>query len=515
MSDVSAGILPVIAVDRKSGHALHRQIYDGFRAAILRGDLRPGQQVPSSRALAAELLISRFPILDAYAQLLAEGYFESRVGAGTFVSASLPEQRPQARSASRIPSRDPSREPNRDPSRVPAIKSAESGSGARPMSRRSELLPMVQFRPWSAGLGSFAVHLPALEHFPFPHWSNLVARHSRSPKMQAIHHVDPMGQECFREAICDYLRTARGVRCDASQIMVVSGSQQALDITARVLLDPGDRVWIEEPAYQLTRWVLLGAGCRLVPVPVDGEGMDVAAGMRMARKARAAFVAPSHQYPLGTTMSASRRLQLLNWAHDSGAWIIEDDYDSEYRYGSMRIASLQGLDMNSRVIYIGTFSKVLFPSLRLGYIVIPQDLVDRFKSIRFAMDIFPPYLYQEVLTEFMREGHFARHVRKMRLLYQERRAALVENLKSQCDGLLDVHGSEAGMHLAVTLVHQQCDVETAKRAAKEKLWLWPLSPSYLGEPRRQGFILGFGSTSVEQMPQAVGRLRSVLTQMKS
>jgi GntR family transcriptional regulator/MocR family aminotransferase len=214
-------------------------------------------------------------------------------------------------------------------------------------------------------------------------------------------------------------------------------------------------------------------------------------------------------------MSASRRLQLLNWAHDSGAWIIEDDYDSEYRYGSMRIASLQGLDMNSRVIYIGTFSKVLFPSLRLGYIVIPQDLVDRFKSIRFAMDIFPPYLYQEVLTEFMREGHFARHVRKMRLLYQERRAALVENLKSQCDGLLDVHGSEAGMHLAVTLVHQQCDVETAKRAAKEKLWLWPLSPSYLGEPRRQGFILGFGSTSVEQMPQAVGRLRSVLTQMKS
>jgi GntR family transcriptional regulator/MocR family aminotransferase len=194
--------------------------------------------------------------------------------------------------------------------------------------------------------------------------------------------------------------------------MVVSGSQQALEITARVLLDPGDPVWVEEPSYLLTRAVLMGAGCRLIPVPVDDEGMDVAAGIRRLRKARAAFVTPSHQYPLGSTMTAPRRLQLLNWAQDSGAWIVEDDYDSEYRYESMPVSSLQGLDANSRVIYIGTFSKVLFASLRLGYIVIPPDLVERFTAVRFAMDIFPSYLYQEVLTDFMGDGHFARHIQR-------------------------------------------------------------------------------------------------------
>jgi GntR family transcriptional regulator / MocR family aminotransferase len=506
MKDVSAGILPVIAVDRKAEHPMHRQIYEGFRAAILRGDLRPGQQVPSSRSLALELEISRFPILDAYAQLLAEGYFESRVGAGTFISASLPGPRMAARNPA---GGDVGEAGAGGPA---AAGLAAAGSGARPLSKRSALLPKFEDNvPWRHGMGAFAVHLPAFEQFPFPLWSNLIAQHSRSPRMHAIHHVDPLGLGHFREAISDYLRTSRGVRCDPAQIMVVSGSQQALEITARVVLDPGDKVWLEEPAYQLTRAVLMGAGCQMFPVPVDSEGLDVPAGIRMCRRARAAFVTPSHQYPLGTTMSASRRLQLLNWAQDAGAWIVEDDYDSEFRYGSMRIASLQGLDANSRVIYIGTFSKVLFPSLRLGYIVIPTDLVERFKTVRFAMDIFPTYLFQEVMTEFMRAGHFARHVRKMRQLYQERRTAMVTSLRELCPQL-EIQGSEAGMHLAATLPEGYRDVEIARRAAKESLWLWPLSPSYLSDARKQGFVLGFGSVPAEHMPHAVGRLRDMLAQ---
>jgi GntR family transcriptional regulator/MocR family aminotransferase len=292
--------------------------------------------------------------------------------------------------------------------------------------------------------------------------------------------------------------------------MVVSGSQQALDITARVLFDPGSPVWVEDPGYRLERIVLAAAGCRLIPVPVDRDGMNISVGIKRHRKARAAFVTPSHQFPLGSTMSLSRRLQLLNWAQSSGAWIIEDDYDSEYRYESLPIASLQGLDVNSRVIYIGTFSKVLFPSLRLGYIVIPPDLVDRFMAVRFAMDIFPPYLYQEVLADFMRMGHFTRHIRRMRQLYGERRTVLVESLRNEAGIDLEVQGAEAGMHLTVTLPAGISDVEIAAKAARDRLWLWPLSPSYFSEQPRQGFILGFGSTPTNQISKAVRSLRAAI-----
>jgi GntR family transcriptional regulator/MocR family aminotransferase len=480
-----------MVVDRKAETPLHKQIYDGFRASILRRELRPGQRIPSSRELAAELRVSRFPVLNAYSQLLAEGYFESRVGAGTFVSGSLPEQRMSVT--------------------LPNTASIQTRSGPRPVAQRSFLYPTFHGHPAVFGWGAFGVHQPAFDQFPFQTWSSLVARHSRNPGASAIHYVNPLGTDRFREAIADYLRTARGVKCDISQIMIVSGSQQALDITARVLFDPGDPVWIEEPGYRLQRSVLMAAGCRLIPIPVDEEGMDVAAGIRTRRKAKAAFVTPSHHYPLGVTMSASRRLQLLNWAQHSGAWIVEDDYDSEYRYESLPIASLHGLDVNQRVIYIGTFSKVMFASLRLGYIVIPPDLVERFTAVRHVMDIFPPYLYQEVLSDFINEGHFTRHIRKMRQVYSEKRTALVESLRAEFGDEVEIHGAEAGMHLAITLQEELQDVEIAIKAARERLWLWPLSPSYIGEKSRKGFVLGFGSAPRDLIPQYVRHLRTILS----
>jgi GntR family transcriptional regulator/MocR family aminotransferase len=487
MSEV---IAPVVSVERGGRDPLHKQIYDGFRMAIVRGNLRPGQRVPSSRSLGIDLKISRLPVLNAYSQLLAEGYFESRTGAGTFVSESLPE------SLTICEQKTP--------------QATSSDSGPRPISRRSLLLPEYRRPPWAGGWGAFSVHQPAFDHFPFSIWSSLLTRHSRSPRWGAIHNVDPLGSETFRQAICDYLRTARAVRCDPCQVMVVSGSQQALEISARVLLGTGSAIWMEEPGYWLARKAFAGAACRLVPVPVDEEGLIVSAGIERCPEARAVYVTPSHQYPLGATMSAARRMQLLNWAQSAGSWIIEDDYDSEYRFESAPISSLQGLDGNDRVIYIGTFSKVLFPSLRLGYLVIPRDLVGHFCAVRSAMDIFPPYLYQETLTDFMREGHFARHIRKMRLLYGERRTALADQIRDQLGPDVKVHGSQAGMHLAVTLPEGFSDLEIATRAAGKGLWLWPLSPSYLDESPRQGLILGFGNTAAEEMPRAVSQLRAVL-----
>jgi GntR family transcriptional regulator/MocR family aminotransferase len=481
-------LMPIITVNRKAGTPLYEQVYREYRAAILRGDIRPGQQVPSSRDLAGEIKVSRFAVLQAYAQLHAEGYFESKAGAGTFVAPSLPEQF------------------------LSMHRSAQSTnflSGPRPISHLASLwapLPPADLRRW----GSFGVHQPALEEFPFQVWSNLVARHSRNPPASAVHNIDPLGSERFRQEICNYLRTARGVNCDFRQIMVVSGSQQALDITARVLFDDGNKLFMEEPGYSLARRAFTAARCRIITVPVDRDGMDIAQGEMRHKNVRAAFVTPSHQFPLGWTMSIARRLQLLDWAQRTGAWIIEDDYDSEYRYGSKPIASLQGLDVNSRVIYIGTFSKVLLPSLRVGYLVIPPDLVDHFAAVRFAIDIFSPYLNQEVLADFMHLGHFGKHIRQMRQLYGERRQLLIRALQDEFGDFLEIHGSDAGMHLTVSLPEGYDDQEIVRRAAQERLWLWNLSSLYLDTKPRHGFILGFGSTPTAQITQAVRRLRSVV-----
>jgi GntR family transcriptional regulator / MocR family aminotransferase len=491
MKRVSSGISPVIGVDRKAAKPLHQQIYDAYRAMIVDHTLPAGEQIPSTRTLASELKISRIPVLTAYAQLLAEGYFETRVGAGTFVCSTLPDQ--------------------------PAllVRDAEQSTPTRPAPRRladrAFRLPPYEYVPWLRGLGPFNLGQAAYSQFPFQIWSSLVMRHCRNVHASDLHYPGPLGLQPLREAISSYLRTARAVRCDPHQVMIVSGSQQALEICARVLLENRDAAWVEEPGYWLTHHVLWLAGCRLVPVRVDSEGLDVAAGIKLCPNARAVFVAPSHQYPLGATMSASRRLQLLHWAEQTGAWVIEDDYDSEYRYGSMPIASLQGLDRHSRVIYMGTFSKTLFPSLRLGYVVVPPDLVGRFAAIRHAMDLGSPHLYQAVLTDFINEGHYARHIRRMRLLYNERRSALVNSLQREFGDALMKHGSEAGMHLTVTLTGDFDDVEIATHAACEKLWLTPLSRCYLRKRGRQnGFILGFAGTPASDLPRAVRQLKAVL-----
>ena len=489
MRKISTGIAPLIRVDRRSRDPLHRQIYNAYRTGIIEHSLRPRQRVPATRTLASELGISRIPVLNAYAQLLAEGYFEARVGSGTVISRTLPDQAPQRASAS-----------------------AHEFAGERPVSRIEAPVHSVhRVLPWlGQRSGAFTVGCPALDQFPVKIWSKLLMRHGRNMQVSSMQYGNPLGADSLREAIASYLRTARGVRCEADQIMIVSGSQQGLEITSRVLLDRGSRVWMEEPGYRFARNVFDMHKCKIVAVPVDEEGLDVAAGIRRYRKARAALVTPSHQYPLGMTMSASRRLQLLEWAQSAGSWIIEDDYDSEYRYDSMPISSLQGLDRQSRVVYIGTFSKVLFPSLRLGYVVIPPDLLERFLAVRLTMDIGPPTFLQLVLADFIREGHFSRHVRRMRTLYRDRRSALLESLREELGAQASVKGEQAGLHLSLTLPYRFRDYDISERAALRKLWLVPLSRSYLEHSAQHGFILGFSNTTVQEMPHAVRKLRDVL-----
>ena len=489
MKRTASGILPLVAINRKISTPLHRQIYDGFRSAILEGRLRPGQRIPSTRVLASEIRVSRFPVLNAYAQLLAEGYLESRIGAGTLISASLPDHLTS--------------------SRPTGTKAATGKRGPRSVAARCLLLPLKETFPWMTHWGAFRVGQVAYDQFPHQIWSTLVARRCRGMGVHSDHYGSLAGSDVLREAIANYLRTARSVHCTSEQILIVNGSQQALEITARVLLDPGSRVWIEEPCYRLAREVFRLNSCELVPVPVDDEGLDVATAISVYRKARAAFVSPSHQFPLGVTMSASRRLQLIEWAQRCGAWIIEDDYDSEYRFDSQPIASLQGLDPNSRVIYVGTFSKVLFPSLRLGYLVVPTDLTDRFRAMRRVMDLGVPTFHQEVLADFIQEGHFERHIRRMRIHYGELRRVLNEALCELGKTLTPV-GDEAGMHLTVMLETNHQDEEVALRGVRQKLSLWPLSRHYLGRPRH-GFVLGFGGTTTTEIPIALRRVRTLLS----
>jgi GntR family transcriptional regulator/MocR family aminotransferase len=478
------GILPLIGVDRRSRTPLHRQVYEGYRDAIIERRLRAGERLPSTRALAAELRISRIPVVSAFEQLLAEGYIESHVGSGTFVSAAVQEeplfQAPVAPRTSPLP-------------------------GPRRVSRASERLEPQQ--SFTGERGAFRLSEPALDHFPFQVWSSLVARHSRASSPALLAYGDPMGLGVLREALAEYLRTSRGVRCAPGQIMVVSGSQQALELSSRVLLDPEDPVWVEEPGYSGARNAFGLTGARLIPVPVDDEGLDVSAGIARCPEARAAYVTPSHQYPLGVMMTAHRRLRLLDWARQSGAWIIEDDYDSEYRYEGPPVAALQGLDRDARVIYVGTFSKVLFPALRIGYMVLPEDLVDPFARVRDTLDVFPPTLPQAVLADFVNEGHFGRHLRRMRVLYQERRSALVEAMTEQLGSSVQILGTEAGMHLVAGLPGRISDQEISQRVARQGVWAAPLSTCFLEKPTRQGLVLGYGGTAASQMRAAVARLK--------
>ncbi|HET7228795.1 MAG TPA: PLP-dependent aminotransferase family protein [Longimicrobium sp.] len=487
-------ILALVPLDRGSRVPLHQQIYDGLRRAMLEGMLRAGQRVPSTRVLATELGVSRFPVLTAYDQLLHEGYLEGRVGAGTFVRAAPPDDAfrpaPAARRASA-------------PANVPPPPYAP---GDAPRTPRPPAWPASGEDP----VRPFRTTVPALDRFPHALWARLVARHAH--RLAPIHmaYGHPAGLGGLRAAIAEHLRTTRAVRCEPDDVLVVSGSQAALRLCAAVLVGHGDRVAIEEPGYPGAHAALAAGGAELVPVPVDGEGLVVEALRADSREIRAVYVTPSHQHPLGAPMSAPRRLALLDWAARRQAWVLEDDYDSEYRYVSRPLAALQGMDAHGRVVYIGTFSKVLFPALRVGYLVVPPALREAFAAARDALDIFSPTLYQLALADFLSEGHFARHLRRMRGIYLARRGALLAGLARHCAGVLAVHNADAGLHVATLLPEGTDDVEVVFRMAAHGLTASALSTCYLGPARRPGLLLGFGGFGEATLEAATRTLGNLL-----
>ncbi len=490
--------LATIQLRRGANEPLHRQLYDGLREAILTGNLEPGTRLPATRALADDLALSRNTVLTAFEQLSAEGYLESRVGDGTYIAHALPAASLHT-------------EVHVGATHASPLRKASH----RKLSKRGALLaatPVTVNRQRRDG--AFRHGLGSLEVFPYETWARLEARHWKNPPRELLAYSDPGGYAPLREVIAAHLRATRAVRCDASQVIVTTGSQQGLDLAARVLLDPGDAAWLEDPGYIGARGAFTASGANVISVPVDAEGLDVQAGVKLEPRAKLVYVTPSHQYPLGVTMSLGRRLQLLEWASQAGAWVLEDDYDSEYRYAGRPLASLQGLDRDDRVIYLGTFSKVLMPGLRLGYVVAPPDLVNAFVSTRALMDRNSAGVPQAVLKDFMLDGHFSRHIRRTRIMYAQRQEVLLEAARVHLNGLLEVEAAESGMHLIGWLSDGMRDVDASSAAAKHDVEALPLSAYSTRTLERQGLMLGYAAVTPEEIKDGARRLGKALRELE-
>ncbi len=463
-------------LDRTQQAPLYRQIYARFRAAIEEGMLRPGDRLASVRSLASELGVSRATVEAAYGQLAGEGYFVALGQAGTVVSPQLAQRTPQ-----RV-----------DRTSAPAAAAAAPSAGDVPL--------------------PFQLGIPALDAFPRKPWSRLAARRMRAMSAAHMFYGDPSGYGPLREAIAAYLLVSRGVACRPAQVFVTAGYRASLALVAQALLRRGDPVWIEDPGFPPTRDVLRSAGQRIVPVPVDEEGMVVAQGMRRAAKARMAIVTPSHQSPLGVPMSMARRLQLLDWASKAKAWIVEDDYDGEYRYAGHPLPALKSLDTHARVLYAGSFSKVLYPGLALGYLVVPEPLVQRCAEAARIGSNGGPQLMQAIVADFLKEGHFSRHIKKMRLLYARRRTMLATELLRVFGERVRVDLRHGGMHLIARFDGGfDSDDMLARRAQQAGLNCQALSRRSIGAGGAQGLLMGFSNiATAAEARRLVARLRAAL-----
>jgi GntR family transcriptional regulator/MocR family aminotransferase len=471
---------------------LHRQIYQGVRERILDGRLKPGERLPSSRALAALLRVGRNTVLEAFDMLHAEGYLEARTGSGTFVTRSLPDAPPR---------RPPLR--GREPEPPPELLLS---AWARRALAESVALPAA-LSPDATRRANFRNGLLPDRPFPWRVWEKLARDRLAYPDPRDFQYGQPTGAESFRRAIADYVTRARGVRCTPEQVMVTSGSQGALDLISRVLLEPDQEVAVENPGYPGARRAFVAAGARLAPVGVDADGLRPEL---LPARARLLYLTPSHQYPTGGVLPVARRLATIDWARPAGAWILEDDYDSEYRYGGRPLAAMQGLGPE-RVIYCGTFSKALYPGFRLGFLVAPRELVEVLGDVRYAVDRQPPTLEQLIAADFLRDGHFERHLRRMRLVYAERRAALTTALKRYLP-TWSWRDSGAGLHLYVRLPADTTEAEVIDRAAALGIGLhgasqYDLDPS----SAPPALVLGYAHLEPERIADCIRLLGTALT----
>jgi GntR family transcriptional regulator/MocR family aminotransferase len=466
----------------------YRWLYSALRSEVLEGRLRPGARLPASRELARQYEFARGTIVAAFEQLAAEGYVQGSVGSGTYVSPVLPEQRLNVGRDS-----SPGATTNRRPSR-------------RLSSHSKRLTPFVGFDP--GPVRAFRSNLPELKLFPTALWAQITARRVRRVSVALLTECEAMGYPPLRQAIADYLGMSRGVKCGPEQVAIVSGTQEALDLAARVLIDPGDPVCMEDPGYPGARSVFEAAGARIAAVGVDSEGMKLPEPR--AHSPRLVYLTPGHQSPTGVTMSLSRRLQLLEWARKSGALLFEDDYDSEYRYSGRPVPALQGLDRAGMVLFAGSFSKVLFPSLRLGYLVVPSDLVESFAGAKSVATRHAPLLDQAVLCDFLSEGHLDRHLRRMREVYAERLSILVACAKERLAGLLELSPVEAGLQTVGWLERSIDGERVARGAANRGVEVKALSRYSRRRLSRDGLQLGFAAVDEREIRRGVAELAMTL-----
>jgi GntR family transcriptional regulator / MocR family aminotransferase len=474
---------------RKAEMPAFRWLYSALRSDILEGRLRTGSRLPATRDLAAQYGLSRGTVVSAFDELKAEGYLHGSRGSGTYVSSVLPEHLLQVQAGERLSAR-----------KQPPRRLSDYAARVQPFSN-------LERRPTRA----FRANLPALDLFPTKIWTRIAERRLQRLSIPQLLGCDTLGYLPLREAVADYLNTSRGTQCKAEQVMIVSGTQEALDLTARMILNPGDPVCVEEPGYPGASLAFEAQGAKICAVPVDSEGMELPGGR--GRRAKLVYATPGHQFPLGTTMSLARRLQLLEWARRSRALIFEDDYDSEFRYTGRPIPALQGLDQQGLVLFSGSFSKVLFPSLRLGYMVLPHDLVERFAAAKTVLNRHGPPFEQTVLCDFIVEGHFARHLRRMREVYAERLAVLMECARQKLSGLLELSDVEAGLQ---TVGWLELGIEGAaarRAAAARKVEVTPLRPYSRGPVQREGLQLGFAAVNAQEIRRGVQQLAAALEEL--
>ncbi len=517
-------LLLSVHIDRTSARPVSTQLYVILRDLILSGGFGANERLPASRTLARDLAVSRTTVIEAFDRLTAEGLIESRVGAGTYVSRALEAKRPRA------PAPEVVAAANGHGAGIGAggahgvdgMSGANSANGAggangiavkpprlsRAMAHSVERFGERQRLP--AVARAFTTALPAFDAFPMAQWARLSAKHWRRNRSDVLGYGEPFGHPQLRQAIAAHLRSNRGITCDAEQIFIVAGAQQAFSLIGSVLLNPGDPVWFENPGAIGARNSLIAAGAELVPVPVDEQGLKVEDALRRSPRFRLAFVTPSHQQPLGVVMSLERRFALLNAAERAGAWIIEDDYDGEFSFGGAPLPTLKSVDATGLVIYVGTFSKSLFPSLRLGYLLAPPALVDTLRSIMSKLLHGVPTFVQAVVAEFIDEGHFASHLRRMRRIYAERHDVLRDAAKRRLDGLLDVVPSQSGLHTIAHLRAGLAEAAVADAARARDITVSPIARFALAKTPARGLVLGFGGIRPPEIEAGVGVLSEVL-----
>jgi len=457
---------------------------------MLSGAIAAGARLPSSRTLARDLGVSRTTVIEAFDRLIAEGLVDSRVGAGTFVSDVLKSERPQP------------------PASVGKLRPARKPNLSKAMDWAVDRFSDRQHLPYAPR--AFVTALPAFDAFPMAQWARLVAKHWRGSRESVMGYGAPFGHPPLREAIAAHLRANRGIACESEQIFIVGGAQHAFSLIGTVLVNPGDKVWFENPGAIGARNAFLACGAELVPVPVDGEGLRVEHGLKRSRDFRLVFVTPSHHQPLGHIMSLERRFALLRSAEQASAWIVEDDYDGEFFFGRRPLPTLKSVDATGLVIYVGTFSKSLFPALRLGFMLVPPSLVDTFEKVSAAFVQGVPTSAQAVVAEFIEEGHFATHIRRMRRVYEERHACLCEAARSELAGMLEIVPTESGLHTIGRLAGHLSEIAVARAVASRGVVVSPIARFSIEPIEMSGLVLGFGGVKPPEIKRGVAVLNEVL-----